>query len=146
MPIDVRAERVIARPRPEVARYAMDWRNDPDWIGGISSARLITSEPLEVGSRVARVAGFLGRRIDYVLEVSELEPDARMVMRSVKAPFPMVVRYEFADAGAGSTRVAIHIGGDASGFYKLAAPLMARQVKGSISGDLERLDRLLTEG
>jgi uncharacterized membrane protein len=140
---DVVAETVVERPRADVAAYVTDWRNDPSWIGALREVRLETEGPLGVGSRVARVASFLGRRIEYVNEVAEYEPDARLVMRSVKAPFPMTVTYEFEDGGSGGTRVRIRAQGDASGFYRLAGPLLDRAVARGIRGDLDRLKRVL---
>jgi uncharacterized membrane protein len=139
---DVTVETEIARPRDEVAAYVTDWRNDPSWIGALRDVRLETDGPFGVGSRVARVASFLGRRIEYVNEVAEYEPGRRLLMRSVKAPFPMTVLYEFEDAGDG-TRVRIRAGGDASGFYRLAGPLLDRAVARGIRGDLARLKALL---
>ena len=136
-------EAEIERPRDEVAAYVFDWRNDPTWIGALRDVRLETDGPLGVGSRVARVASFLGRRIEYVNEVVELEPGFRLAMRSVKAPFPMRVVYELEDADADSTRIRIRAGGDATGFYRLAGPLLDRAVERGIRGDLGRLKRLL---
>jgi hypothetical protein len=95
-----------------------------------------------VGSQIARVASFLGKRMEYVNEVVELEPGRRLEMRSVKAPFPMVVTYAFEDEGAG-TRFRISAQGDASGFYRLAGPVLSRSVRRSIEGDLARLKALL---
>jgi uncharacterized membrane protein len=141
---DVQVETTVERPRAEVARYATDWRNDPAWIGALTEARLVTEEPLRIGSQIARVATFLGRRIEYVNEVVELEPEARLVMRSVKAPFPMTVTYEFRDADGG-TRMRIRAQGDASGFYRLAGPLLDRAVKRSIVADLARLKTILED-
>jgi hypothetical protein len=63
-------EQRIARPRVEVARYATDWQNEPAWIGALSESRLVTEPPFGVGSRVERVASFLGKRIEYVNEGS----------------------------------------------------------------------------
>jgi uncharacterized membrane protein len=140
---DVAVERVIGRPRAEVAAYMTDWRNDPSWIGALRDVRLVTDGPLAVGSQVERVASFLGKRIEYVNEVAELDPGRRLVMRSVRAPFPMTVTYEFEDAGADATRVRIRAQGDASGFYRIAGPLLARAVERGIRGDLERLARVL---
>jgi uncharacterized membrane protein len=140
---DVVVETVVERPRADVATYVTDWRNDPSWIGALRDVRLETEGPLGVGSRVARVASFLGRRIEYVNEVAEYEPDSRLVMRSVKAPFPMTVTYEFEDAGDAATHVRIRAQGDASGFYRLAGPLLDRAVARGIRGDLERLKRVL---
>jgi uncharacterized membrane protein len=135
---DVTAEIHVDRPRDEVARFAMDWRNDTEWIGALNEVALVREEPLQV----RRVAGFLGKRIEYVNEVVELEPGRRLAMRSVKAPFPMTVVYEFEDEGEG-TLMRIRTGGDATGFYRVAGPLLARAVKRGVEGDLARLKRNL---
>jgi uncharacterized membrane protein len=140
---NVVVETTIARPREEVAEYVVDWRNDPAWIGALSESALVTEPPLRVGSRVRRVAGFLGKRIEYVNEVVEHEPGRRLAMRSVQAPFPMSVVYEFEDGGAGTTLMRIRAGGDASGFYRLAGPLVSRAVRRSIARDLDRLKAAL---
>lgn len=136
--IDVVVETEIARPREAVASYATDWRNDPQWIGAVSAARLAGEEPFGTGARVARRASFLGRRFEYVNEVTELVPGERLAMRSVAGPFPMRVTYEWEDAGAG-TRMRIRAAGDASRFYRAAGPLLARAVRRGIAGDLRRL-------
>jgi uncharacterized membrane protein len=143
---DVTVENVVVRPREEVARYASDWRNDPLWIGGVTEARQVTEGAFGVGTQVLRVASFLGRRIEYVTEVVEHDPGAGLAMRAVRGPFPLDVAYEFEDAGGGETRMRIRARGDASGFYRLAGPLLSRAVKRSIAGDVERLKRLLESG
>lgn len=142
MSVDVTAEREIARPREEVAAFATDPANDTTWIGGISEAELVTDPPVEVGSRVRRVASFLGRRIDYVMEVEGFEPGRRIEMRSIKSPFPMRVTYVFDDAPAG-TRARIRVEGAAEGFYRLAGPLLAAGVRRGITRDLRTLQSLL---
>jgi uncharacterized membrane protein len=139
---DVTAETTIERPRSEVAGYTVDLSNDPVWIGAVTESRLVTEPPFGIGSQVARVATFLGKRIEYVNEVVEYLPAERLAMRSVKAPFPMTVTYEFEDAGTG-TLVRIHAEGDASGFYRLASPLLSRAVRRGIEGDLGRLKATL---
>lgn len=132
MATDVTVETRVERPRDEVARYAADWRNDPEWIGALSEVR-------EVGEdRILRVAGFLGRRMEYVNEIAEHEPGRRLVMRSIQAPFPMTVTYEWEDADGG-TLMRIRAQGDASGFYRMAGPLLNRAVKRAIAADLRRL-------
>jgi hypothetical protein len=144
--LDVSAETTIARPRPSVAAYVFDHRNDPIWIGGISESELEGDPPVRVGSRVRRVATFLGKRIEYVNEVERLESDARLEMRSVKSPFPMRVTYSFDDANDGSTRARIRVEGDPGAIYRVAGPVMRRQVQRSISRDLETLRSILEAG
>jgi len=74
MAIDVTVSEPIAAPRAVVARFVMDHRNDTRWIGGISESELSGEGPLGVGSDVRRVASFMGRRIEYVNRVEELDP------------------------------------------------------------------------
>lgn len=145
MGVDVSAETVIRRPREQVAAFAMDARNDPRWIGGIEQAEILDAEEVSAGVRVSRVAHFLGRRIEYVNEVVDHSPPARLGMRSVKAPFPMEVDYAF-DEHPDGTRVTIRVRGDASGFYGVLSPVLGPMVRRSITRDLRSLKRLLESG
>jgi uncharacterized membrane protein len=142
MPIDVTAQATIARPREEVAAFAMEAENDTRWIGGISSARRLTEGPTAVGTRVERVAHFLGRRIEYVMEVVDLVPSEQIVMRSIKSPFPMRVTYSFADADA-ATVARVRVEGGGEGFYRIAGGLMAPMVKRNIQADVKRLKEIM---
>ena len=142
MPIDVSVTGTIGRPPEEVAAYLRDPANDTEWIGGLRSARLLTPEPVAVGSRVERVAGFLGRRVEYVNEVTELTGD-RLAMRSVRSPFPMRVTYRHRPASDGATEVSLRVEGDAGRFYALLAPLLGVAVRRSIARDLRNLERVL---
>lgn len=145
MSVDVTAETIINRSRDDVAGFAMDPENDPVWIGGIVEARMLTEPPLAQGTRVERLATFLGRRIEYVLEVVEYHPSSLLAMRSVKGPFPMQVSYEFEETDGG-TLARIHIQGGDTGFYKLAGPLLTRTVKRHVANDLKTLKDLLESG
>jgi uncharacterized protein YndB with AHSA1/START domain len=142
MAIDVKAEAEIERPPADVAAFAMEAENDPRWIGGISSARRLTPPPTGIGTRVERVASFMGRRIDYVMDVVELVPNERIVLKSVKAPFPMRVTYEFVPRG-GKTLASVHVEGEPAGFYRVAGGLMAPAVKKNLIGDLKRLKSIV---
>jgi hypothetical protein len=68
---------------------------------------------------------------------------ARLAMRSVKAPFPMTVVYEFEEAAEGATLARIHAGGEARGFYSVAGPLLNQMVRRGIRRDLEALRDLM---
>ncbi len=140
--IDVTAATAIAAPRGQVARYVMDHRNDPTWIGGVSESELLGEPPIAVGSRVRRVASFMGKRIEYVNEVTRLEPGTVLEMRSVKSPFPMVVTYAFEDV-EGGTRASVRVQGDPSALYRIAGPLLARQVRRSEQRDLDTVRTIL---
>ena len=89
------------------------------------------------GATVERTARFLGRRFDYGYVVTRHEPD-RLVELKVDRPFPMLVRYELDDAADG-TLVAIRANGKPGPLLWVATPLMERQVRKSITVDLQRL-------
>jgi len=98
MNVDVTSETVIARPRAEVFAYAVDPSNAPCWYVNIKGVEWKTEPPLSLGSRVAFVAQFLGRRIAYTYEVVEFVPGERLAMRTAEGPFPMETTYTFSDS------------------------------------------------
>ena len=143
MTLDVTATETISADPDRVFDYATDPANDPVWVGGIREAELLGQPPLGKGSSVRRVASFMGRRIEYVLEVAELDPASRLAMRSVRSPFPMAVTYSFEPVGGG-TRMSIRVEGDKpGGIYRLAGPFLPRMVRRSVAADLRRLKGLV---
>jgi hypothetical protein len=139
MSLDVTAHIEIHRDSKAVATYAFEPTNDPVWIGGISQAELLTQRPIDTGTQVQRRAKFLGRTIDYILEIRSFEPEHLMVMESLKSPFPMKVTYQFDVLDAGTTLAMIRVQGTARAFYGLADVLMAPLVKRNLHHDLRRL-------
>ena len=105
MAVDVQTEIVIRRPRPEVAAYASDPDNATSWYQNIESVEWKTPKPLTVGSKVAFVARFLGRRLAYTYEITELVPGERFIQRTTESPFPMETTYTWEDNPAGGTRI-----------------------------------------
>jgi uncharacterized membrane protein len=143
--VDVQVETVIGRPVHEVAAFAGDPTNAPEWYANIQRIDWLTARPVEVGSRMVFEARFLGRRLAYTYEVVELEPDSRLVMRTADGPFPMETTYTWEPVGEDATRMTLRNRGTPSGFGGLAAPLMEKAMRRATTGDLARLKRLLEE-
>ncbi|MFJ9011282.1 SRPBCC family protein [Streptomyces canus] len=147
MTIDVTVRREIPLPPERVAAYAMDWRHDAEWTQGIRTAELsrqADGSGFGTGAEVTRTAYFLGRRIDYVLRVAAYEPPRLLDMVSVAGPMPMHVTYSF-EAHPRGTLAAIRVRGGPGGLLRLATPLLARQVRSSLTKDLRDLERRLSE-
>jgi len=143
MAVDVVTEIVIERPRAEVAAYAGDPSNAPSWYVNIKSVEWETPPPLAVGSRMAFVAQFLGRRLAYTYEVADQVAGERLVMRTAQGPFPMETTYTWETVSESATRMTLRNRGEPSGFSKLAAPLMAGAMRRANRKDLEQLKALL---
>lgn len=145
MAVDVTTETVIARPRAEVAAFASDPDNATRWYRNIDSVKWKSPPPLAVGSRIAFVARFFGRRLAYTYEVRELVSGERFVMATAEGPFPMETTYEWSDAPGGATRMALRNRGEPAGFARVAAPMLAAAIRRANRADLECLRRLLEE-
>ena len=141
--IDVETEIVIERPRSAVAEYASDPDNATAWYKNIESVEWKSPKPLGVGTKIAFVAEFMGRRLVYTYEIRELLPGERLVMSTDEGPFPMETTYTWTDAGDGETRMTLRNRGEPSGFSRLTAPLMARAVRRSNQKDLASLKAIL---
>jgi uncharacterized membrane protein len=143
--VDVVTETVIRRPAAQVAAYAGDPTNAPEWYENIASVEWVTPPPVAVGSRMAFVANFLGRRLAYTYEVTELVPGERLVMRTAQGPFPMETTYAWESLDAGATRMTLRNRGRPRGFSAVAGPVMAMAMRRANRQDLARLRTLLEQ-
>ena len=141
--VDVETAIEIARPREEVAAYATDPDNATAWYQNIQSIEWRSPKPLALGSRIAFVAHFLGRRLVYTYEVTAFDPGDRLVMSTTDGPFPMETTYAWQDAAEGRSRMTLRNRGTPSGFSRLMAPFMARAVRRANRNDLLRLRAIL---
>ena len=138
MSLDVVASLEIARTPDVVAAYEFEPANDPSWIGGVRTVEQQTAGPIAVGSRVLRRGGFLGRPIEWLMEIVEYVPDRRLAMHALRSPFPMDVTYELEPTARGA-RASIRIQGEARGIYGILGPLTPLLVRRSVQSDLRRL-------
>ena len=143
MRVDVVTEIVIDCPVNVVAPYAIDPDNAPTWYTNIKSIDWKTDPPARVGTAVAFVAHFLGRRLEYTYEFVELVPEQRLVMRTQDGPFPMETTYTWTPVTSGSTRMTLRSRGTPAGFSKLAALFMRPAMRRANRKDLAKLKAIL---
>lgn len=143
MAVDVQTEIVIDLPLERVAGYASDPSNAPEWYANIDSVEWKSPPSVAVGSSVAFVARFLGRRLEYTYEIVEFHPGERLVMRTQEGPFPMETTYTWTAVDDRSTRMTLRNRGEPSGFARITAGAMQRAMRRANTKDLQNLKRIL---
>ncbi len=143
MLVDVLTDIEIDRPRDVVATYTANPDHAPAWYANINSVEWVTPPPLVLGSQVAFVAHFLGRRLAYTYEVVDHLPGEKLVMRTASGPFPMETTYVWASISSHRTRMGLRNRGDPTGFSALVAPFMASAMRRANRKDLALLKQVL---
>ncbi|HEY2721826.1 MAG TPA: hypothetical protein VGI82_08875 [Chitinophagaceae bacterium] len=73
----------------------------------IKSVEWKAPKPLVVGSQVAFVAHFLGKRLAYAYEFVELMPGKRLPMKTAEGPFAMETTYTWERVDDNTTRMTL---------------------------------------
>ncbi|MED1863782.1 SRPBCC family protein [Fictibacillus nanhaiensis] len=143
--VDVRTEISIDCPIEIVAHYAADPDHAPEWYDNIKAVEWVTEKPLQLGSKMAFIAFFLGRKLEYVYEVIEYVPGKKLVMRTANGPFPMETTYTWNTENVGVTRMTLRNNGVPAGFSKMVTPFTALMMKKANKKDLLKIKQILEQ-
>lgn len=141
--VDVKTEVIINCPIPEVAAYASNPDNAPQWYVNIKSVEWETKKQMVIGSKIAFKAKFLGRELAYTYEIVELVKNNKLVMKTAQGPFPMETIYSWTSIDEKTTLMTLRNRGIPSGFSKLFAPIMTMAMKKANTKDLKLIKKIL---
>lgn len=132
----------IDAPVKKVFEYSTNNDNDPVWMEEVVKVQKMTDGPIGVGSTFKNYVEFLGRSIEDSHEIVEYEPFTSMTISQKAGPVPFKATYLYRPLEDG-TRFSMQIEAEPGGFFKLASPLVRRQLKTQYERNLKNLKAIL---
>lgn len=132
----------INRPQQEVFDFMSNFENDAQWQSGLVSTKRISDGPIGVGSTWRQASKFLGREIEFDIEMISYDPPHQVGGKSISGPFPVESTSKF-EAQDGGTLLTITGQGEIGGFFKMAEGLVMKQFEKQFESDLAALKKLL---
>jgi hypothetical protein len=141
---------VIDRSPEDVFAFLAARRNDSVWMAAVVESEWL--EPIRdadvsirVGRRGRMVMKNMGRRLEFVDEVTDYEPGRRIAHRTVEGPIQLNTACLTEPAGAGCRATVVGETDNFLGglFGKLANPMVARLVHRGFRADLAKLKNIL---
>ena len=136
--MEIRTSVEVAASPDQVFAYLSDVENNPEWQSGMVSAVWTSDGPIGEGSTYDQIATFLGRRIESTFTVEAYEPGRMIRASTTGGSFPITFTRTVEPSDGGS-RVSAVITGEASGFFKLAEPVLRIMVQRSVDADYRTL-------
>lgn len=143
--IDVKDSVVIRQPTDEVFAYVADQTNAPQWQDGLLEVRRTTEGPIGVGTRHTAVRTFMGRRLELTNEYTHYEPGRLVVFGGASGPLIFEASYA-TEATPEGTRLTSTIRMQPGGLFRIAAPLIAADLRRDVRANLAALKVLLEPG
>ncbi|HTE60684.1 MAG TPA: SRPBCC family protein, partial [Solirubrobacteraceae bacterium] len=83
----------IGKPPAEVFPWLLDADKVPKWMSGLQAYEPLEPGPLHVGSRIRQELTVSGQHLSFELEVTELDPPRRTVLRFEGSGFKAANEY-----------------------------------------------------
>jgi carbon monoxide dehydrogenase subunit G len=132
----------IDRQPDEVFGFLAHRSNDSVWMASVKeSTWLDPDEPLHVGRRGRMVQKIMGRRSEYIDEITDFEPGHKIAHRTVEGPMDLNTAC-LTEPDGGGTRVTVVAETDTfvrGPFAVIANPIVAGLVRRAFRRDLARL-------
>lgn len=133
---------VISRPIGEVFTYMMEIKNWPQWHSGMLEAEQETEGPVGVGTKFRGLNQFLGRSMAWSSEVTEYEPNSKVAQRLQSGPVLFDQSFTF-EPVEGGTKLSLFAEGETGGFFKLAEPILNRNMQNQLEENFAHLKEIL---
>ena len=141
----IEVSEIIERPVAEVWAYIEDPRNELEWQSSARERAPLDDSQTGKGTRFRGVDGLLGRKLAFVWEVTEHEPEVCLVIRAAEGPMEAEYGFELTPVNGGTkvTYEAEAENGLGGLFGRLLDPVVERIFQRESQTDLAKLKAIL---
>lgn len=134
----------INRTPHAVFAFVSDYERDPKWRSEVIEMTFQDPGPTGIGRRVLEKSSVFGQRLDTLSQVTEYEPDIKIVSRSLSGPTP-VNSYRIVMPDEQGTRFTYRLDVDLSKawFFRMLSPILTPRYQKTLDSYLVRLKQLL---
>ena len=116
--------------------------NVREWQPATEEVRRDSEGPLVVGTTYVQAMRMMGRRLETLIEVVELDPPSRFAIRTSGGPVSFSVTHHL-EPGRDGTRLRVEGEGEAGGALKLGGGMAVRAAERELRKSFERLKSVL---
>ena len=127
----------INRPPAGVFAVLTDVLHQPEWSKGVRKVRDVSQDPVRLGTTWTQINPLVGKEIEAHATVNVYEADRKFGF-AIDKPFPAHGLFLLEPSGSG-TNLSFSMEGEPGGFFGVAAPLLRKAIKGTMSSDLQAL-------
>jgi len=109
----------------ETFAYLSRFSSAAEWDPGVSSARMVTPDPVGLGSVFELDAVFLGNKVPLRYEITDFDPPRRVVLAAENASVRSTDQISFTKDSSGATVVQYDAHLALKGVARLTAPIFA---------------------
>ena len=132
----------INKPIAEVFAFVSDFANDARWQADLISSEKTSSGPLAVGSTGSFATKIMGKEMKSEVQVTAYDPPKRFAAKTTGGPVQIELTNTFEEKDGG-TQVAVHMQGEAAGFFKVAEGLLQKEIDKTFTRDLAKLKEVM---
>jgi uncharacterized protein YndB with AHSA1/START domain len=137
MSLKVEVSATIDRPPADVFAAITDVAHQPEWSKGAGKIRNVSQNPAVLGTTWTQISKFVGRELEAHLKCTDYVANRRFGS-SVDKPIPFQLLFRLEPVGS-STRLTFIAEGEPGGFFGVATPLLRKNIKDTMTGDLASL-------
>jgi hypothetical protein len=132
---------IIDRRIDDVYSFILNFENESRWADEVVRTEKTSEGPIGVGSMFTDHVEFMGKTLKTSYEILAIEPKA-ITIRTSSGPVPFTATYSFENAD-GATHLSIGADVEPGGFFKLATPMIRRQLDRQWTRNFANLKALL---